>query len=63
MPIDATPLEQVVVDADAEKEAFRATVAPLLGLATITVANAGDIGPKVNIKTVRNLFKYCLPGA
>jgi len=40
MPIDATPFEQVVVFAVATKGTGEPTVAPLLGLLTVTFARA-----------------------
>jgi hypothetical protein len=42
MPIEATPLEQVVVVALATYEIGEVTVEPLLGLVTVTVAKAGS---------------------
>jgi hypothetical protein len=41
MPIDATPLEQVVVVAVATYGTGELTVAPLFGLVTVTLAKTG----------------------
>jgi hypothetical protein len=50
MPMDATPLEQVLVLADATYETGEPTVAPLLGLLTLTLANADAANAR---KTIR----------
>src|ERR1700744_532412 len=53
MPMEPTPLEQVVVVAVATKETGDVTVAPLLGLVTVTVANAGAANDKSTQAMVR----------
>jgi hypothetical protein len=48
--MDATPLEHVLVVADATYETGEPTVAPLLGLLTLTVANADTANVKKTTK-------------
>jgi hypothetical protein len=51
--MEATPFEQVVVADVATKETGDVTVAPLLGLVTVTVANAGAANDKSTQAMVR----------
>ena len=56
MPIDATPLGQVVVFADATKLADVPTVSPLCGLVTMTLANADAPRRAKNENAIRKRF-------
>jgi hypothetical protein len=54
--MEATPFEHVVVADVATKETGDVTVAPLLGLVTVTVANAGAANDKSTQAMVRILL-------
>jgi hypothetical protein len=62
MPIAATPLEQVVVLAEATNWTLVPTVLPFAGLLTTTVANAGNEAAKMSSITafVNILMEYAL---